>query len=154
MADQPTTKKFGKGERSIPHHTQRASKYYPAEDAIVPKKVRSHSQKIVAGKRRTYTGTIARSFVAALHRLHILPQTAGRSDNLPHTNWNSNTDNTSRLARLSVRPRFASLSLPAPLSSSSLVASAASVSSSSSTSSRVSSSSPVPSKSTASPSEG
>ena len=34
MADQnPATKKFGKeGERSIPHHTQKASKYYPAED--------------------------------------------------------------------------------------------------------------------------
>ncbi|KAF2451339.1 60S ribosomal protein L6-B [Karstenula rhodostoma CBS 690.94] len=40
MADQPTTKKFAKGERSIPHHTQKASKYYPAEDAIVPKKAR------------------------------------------------------------------------------------------------------------------
>lgn len=36
----PTTQKFSKGERSIPHHSQKASKYYPAEDVAVPKKVR------------------------------------------------------------------------------------------------------------------
>jgi hypothetical protein len=41
MADnKPATKKFGKGERSIPHHTQKASKYYPAVDVAVAKKVR------------------------------------------------------------------------------------------------------------------
>ncbi|KAF2734947.1 60S ribosomal protein L6-B [Polyplosphaeria fusca] len=41
MADtKPTTKKFGKGERSIPHSSQKASKYYPAEDVAGPKKVR------------------------------------------------------------------------------------------------------------------
>ncbi|KAF1955697.1 60S ribosomal protein L6-B [Byssothecium circinans] len=40
MADKPTTKKFAKGERSIPHHSQKASKYYPAEDAAIPKKAR------------------------------------------------------------------------------------------------------------------
>jgi large subunit ribosomal protein L6e len=40
MADtKPATKKFGKGERSIPHHTQKASKYYPAVDVAVAKKV-------------------------------------------------------------------------------------------------------------------
>jgi hypothetical protein len=40
MADtKPTTQKFSKGERSIPHHTQKASKYYPATDVAVPKKV-------------------------------------------------------------------------------------------------------------------
>lgn len=33
------TKKFGKGEREIPHHTQKAKKYYPAEDESKPKKV-------------------------------------------------------------------------------------------------------------------
>ena len=33
------TKKFGKGERTIPHHTQKAKKYYPAEDESRPKKV-------------------------------------------------------------------------------------------------------------------
>ncbi|KAB8748963.1 hypothetical protein FH972_026514 [Carpinus fangiana] len=36
----PSTKKFGKGERSVPHHTQKAPKYYPAEDDKTPKKVR------------------------------------------------------------------------------------------------------------------
>ena len=38
--EQPVTKSFGKGERSIPHHSQKASKYYPAEDESAPKKVR------------------------------------------------------------------------------------------------------------------
>ncbi|KAK7538533.1 60S ribosomal protein eL6 [Phyllosticta citribraziliensis] len=37
---EPTTKKFGKGERSIPHPAQQASKYYPAEDEQQAKKVR------------------------------------------------------------------------------------------------------------------
>jgi len=41
MADtKPTTQKFSKGERSIPHHSQKASKYYPATDVAVLKKVR------------------------------------------------------------------------------------------------------------------
>jgi len=35
-----TSKKFGKGERSVPHHTEKASKYYPAVDESKPKKVR------------------------------------------------------------------------------------------------------------------
>ena len=34
-----TTKKFGKGEREIPHHTQKAKKYYPADDESKPKRV-------------------------------------------------------------------------------------------------------------------
>ena len=34
------TKKFGKGERQIPHHSHKAKKYYPAEDESKPKKVR------------------------------------------------------------------------------------------------------------------
>ncbi|KAF2188334.1 60S ribosomal protein L6-B [Zopfia rhizophila CBS 207.26] len=34
------TKKFGKGERTIPHHSQKASKYYPAEDVAQPKQAR------------------------------------------------------------------------------------------------------------------
>ncbi|KAF2143605.1 uncharacterized protein K452DRAFT_224801 [Aplosporella prunicola CBS 121167] len=37
---EPTTKKFGKGERSIPHPSQKASKYYPAEDEKAARKVR------------------------------------------------------------------------------------------------------------------
>ncbi|KAJ4989153.1 60s ribosomal protein l6 [Stagonosporopsis vannaccii] len=51
MADtKPTTQKFSKGERSIPHHSQKASKYYPAEDVAVPKKVRSQTRQIKARK--------------------------------------------------------------------------------------------------------
>lgn len=33
------TKKFGKDEREIPHHSQKAKKYYPAEEESRPKKV-------------------------------------------------------------------------------------------------------------------
>ncbi|KAI9864939.1 MAG: hypothetical protein M1813_002710 [Trichoglossum hirsutum] len=41
-ATRPTVskKKFGKGEREIPHHTQKAKKWYPTEDESQPKKVR------------------------------------------------------------------------------------------------------------------
>jgi len=35
----PSTKKFGKTERTIPHHSEKAGKWYPAEDAAVSKKV-------------------------------------------------------------------------------------------------------------------
>jgi len=37
---QPSTKDFGKTQRTIPHHSQKASKWYPAEDESAPKKVR------------------------------------------------------------------------------------------------------------------
>ncbi|KAI9699015.1 MAG: hypothetical protein M1836_003204 [Candelina mexicana] len=37
-----TTKKVGKGEREIPHHSQKAKKWYPAEDENKPKKVSEH----------------------------------------------------------------------------------------------------------------
>ncbi|WPG99624.1 60s ribosomal protein l6-a [Acrodontium crateriforme] len=40
MSTAPTTKKFQKGERTVPHASQKASKYYPAEDEAQPKKVR------------------------------------------------------------------------------------------------------------------
>jgi len=36
----PQTKKFGKGERTVPHSSQKAKKWYPAEDEKQPKKVR------------------------------------------------------------------------------------------------------------------
>ena len=39
---QPQTKKFQKGERVIPSATDKALKYYPAEDEQVNKKVRQH----------------------------------------------------------------------------------------------------------------
>ena len=42
MSDKAQTKKFQKGERVIPSATDKALKYYPAEDAAQPKKVRSH----------------------------------------------------------------------------------------------------------------
>jgi hypothetical protein len=47
MADKPTTKKYAKGERSIPHASEKASKYYPAEDVAVPKKVRTNDDNKV-----------------------------------------------------------------------------------------------------------
>lgn len=34
-----TTKKFGKGERSVPHHSQKAQKYYPTDADSAAKKV-------------------------------------------------------------------------------------------------------------------
>lgn len=40
MSTEAKTKKFGSGERSIPHHSEKAPKYYPAEDVAQPKKVR------------------------------------------------------------------------------------------------------------------
>ena len=44
------TKKFGKSERSIPHHTQKAKKFYPAEDEAKPKKV---CEAILTQRKRT-----------------------------------------------------------------------------------------------------
>jgi large subunit ribosomal protein L6e len=37
------TKKFGKGERTVPHHSQKAQKWYSVEDEAQPKKVSIHS---------------------------------------------------------------------------------------------------------------
>lgn len=36
----PTTKTFGKSTRSVPHSTEKAQKWYPAEDEAKPRKVR------------------------------------------------------------------------------------------------------------------
>ena len=36
---EPKTKKFGKGERTVPHSSQKAKKFYPAEDEAKPRKV-------------------------------------------------------------------------------------------------------------------
>jgi large subunit ribosomal protein L6e len=36
------TKKFGKGERTIPHSSQKAQKWYSVEDEPQPKKVSIH----------------------------------------------------------------------------------------------------------------
>jgi hypothetical protein len=35
----PTTKKFGKSTREVPHHSQKAQKWYPADDETKPKTV-------------------------------------------------------------------------------------------------------------------
>lgn len=39
-ANPAVVKKFGKGERSVPHHSQKAKKFYSAYDEKHPKKVR------------------------------------------------------------------------------------------------------------------
>lgn len=39
MSAKPTTKKFGKSTREVPAPSERASKWYPAEDDSAPKKV-------------------------------------------------------------------------------------------------------------------
>jgi hypothetical protein len=44
MSTEAQTKKFQKGERVIPSATDKALKYYPAEDEQVMKKVRQHHQ--------------------------------------------------------------------------------------------------------------
>ncbi|KAK8113623.1 60S ribosomal protein eL6 [Apiospora kogelbergensis] len=36
----PTSKKFGKSTREVPHHSQKAQKWYPADDEAQPKSVR------------------------------------------------------------------------------------------------------------------
>lgn len=64
------TKQFGKSERKVPHHTQKAKKFYPAEDESKPKKVRR-----------------VNGFDAALISLHIvfLQLRLSDTENPPHT---------------------------------------------------------------------
>lgn len=40
MSAAPTSKKFGKSTREVPHHSEKAQKWYPADDEAAPKKVR------------------------------------------------------------------------------------------------------------------
>lgn len=47
MSTEAQTKKFQKGERVIPAATDKALKYYPAEDEQVNKKVREHQRRII-----------------------------------------------------------------------------------------------------------
>lgn len=42
-ANQATVKKFAGGERTVPHPSQKARKFYPAEDVKQPKKVSDDS---------------------------------------------------------------------------------------------------------------
>ncbi|KAL9090268.1 MAG: hypothetical protein Q9159_002073 [Coniocarpon cinnabarinum] len=53
----PVTKKFGKGERTLPAPGQRVSKYYPAEDVLEPKKVRK-TQRPTKYRQSLQPGTI------------------------------------------------------------------------------------------------
>lgn len=39
MSAKVESKKFGKGTRSVPHHSEKAQKWYPAEDEAKPRKV-------------------------------------------------------------------------------------------------------------------
>lgn len=39
----PTSKKFGKSTREVPHHSQKAQKWYPADDEAQPKAVSSNA---------------------------------------------------------------------------------------------------------------
>jgi large subunit ribosomal protein L6e len=39
MSAKVQTKKFAGGERKVPHHLEKASKYYPAEEDRKPKTV-------------------------------------------------------------------------------------------------------------------
>lgn len=43
----PQTKKFQKGERTVPHHSQKAKKWYPVDDEKQPKKVSDHDLSAV-----------------------------------------------------------------------------------------------------------
>lgn len=40
MSAKVESKKFGKGTRSVPHHSEKAQKWYPAEADAQPRKVR------------------------------------------------------------------------------------------------------------------
>ena len=50
MSTEAQTKKFQKGERVIPSATDKALKYYPAEDVQVNKKVRNFWRMRICGK--------------------------------------------------------------------------------------------------------
>jgi large subunit ribosomal protein L6e len=45
MSSKPQTKKFQGGERTVPHHLEKASKYYPAEEDRKPKTVSDASDE-------------------------------------------------------------------------------------------------------------
>lgn len=57
MSDKAQTKKFGKVERVIPSATDKALKYYPAEDVAEPRKVRNnHTER---GRREEHEPDMA-----------------------------------------------------------------------------------------------
>lgn len=67
-----TTKKFGKGERHVPHVSAKAKRYYPAEADPQPKKVRARDVK---NGRATAIGDLV----------------FGQSVKLRHGNWSIGT---------------------------------------------------------------
>jgi len=50
---EPASKKFGSGSRTVPHHSQKASKWYPAEDVAVKKKVSGCPRNPIYHRDRT-----------------------------------------------------------------------------------------------------
>ena len=58
MSTEAQTKKFQKGERVIPSASDKALKYYPAEDEQVMKKVRQHWRRRNAMDRANATAGI------------------------------------------------------------------------------------------------
>src|SRR4051812_19427676 len=124
-------KKFGKSTREVP--TEKAQKWYPAEDQYQPKKARlfpiSFSSSVKAEQRywRCHQG----GEFAVPSAIAIAPSCAAKTN----ISWawegeESQLTEYPRFASPSARPPSAQLLLPAPCSSSSLVDSAASASSS------------------------
>lgn len=125
---EPKTKKFGKGERTIPHSSQKAKKFYPAEDEAKPRKV----SRLSAISRSYHCRNITSSQILAAFDYFVPNPLLSRSANP-----------SAPLAPARHSNQVAS-------SSSSLVASEASASFFSNTSLKASSSSLAPSRSMAS----
>lgn len=147
------TKKFGKSERSIPHHTQKAKKFYPAEDEAKPKKVREAD--IIEGKRSsTHKRALWYSGLSYPRNTHS-PASMIRRQPIPESHFESQFKRPFadtipvRSANRSTLPVPALLSNPAASLSSLLAVSAASASSCSSTYPKVFSLLPVLSRSMA-----
>ena len=68
------TKKFGKGERSIPHSSQKAKKFYPAEDEAKPRKVSNYCLGINSSIGRSCSRSASLRFIAS-YDLSTLPLT-------------------------------------------------------------------------------
>ena len=82
MAKEPTTKKFGSSNRTVPHHTEKSQKWYPAEDEAKPKQV---SASKATGQDAAMKGTwlcvrasvMARGFIRdamSIHWDHLGPR--------------------------------------------------------------------------------
>jgi hypothetical protein len=62
-------KKFGQSERVVPHHTQKAQKWYPAHDVAKPKKV--------CGQKTLYT-TNGQVFCCVQRRMSLFAALASQ----------------------------------------------------------------------------